>query len=270
MRKRNLRMMIAGVFTCMAAIMVNAATEDGNAKTPLLNLNTPAGWQEEKNLTAKSDGAIEIKGVKWIFSKEAIKIEPDKTFKLSGSFKKTGNAPTGEVFYLGFCPLDKNKQVIQAYSVNVIPDTDTELTTAIAKGDKVLKVKNAENWKTESYIFPAFKTEPSYSDLPNSNVALVSLTKIEKKTDCYEVTLSSPYNGDEYPAGTKVRQHAAGGYMYVIVERGMDDWVSVDGQVKGRAKSGAPADKWWPGCEYVRIIAGANNHDMKDVKLTSE
>jgi hypothetical protein len=58
--------------------------------------------------------------------------------------------------------------------------------------------------------------------------------------------------------------------MYVIVERGMDDWVSVDGQVKGRAKSGAPSDKWWPGCEYVRIIAGANNHDMKDVKLTSE
>jgi len=80
------------------------------------------------------------------------------------------------------------------------------------------------------------------------------------------LTLRSPVKRD-YPAGTKIRQHYAGGgcYQYCAASGrpAPDKWTKYSAVVKGLAKYGSPNDRFWPGTKYVKIVVIINYRPKK-------
>jgi hypothetical protein len=204
-----------------------------------------------------------------ILSNKLYKIDPDKTYILSGWFKSAGKQPSR--LYFGFAPYDKNKKSIASRSVMVEPNTDTVLATDCKPGDKVVKVKNGAKWKPHRYGLIAFKTDPTgeYSDLPNPKTSPFAIIKVEQQGDVWDITLSRPCK-KAYPAGTPVRQQYSGsGYQYSAAANAKPptEWKKYSGKVKGIAIINAPTDKFWPGTAYVRILMLANFQAKGDETL---
>ena len=90
---------------------------------------------------------------------------------------------TGQIrLYFGYALYTKNKKIILRKSVNYINNTETELVKGCESNDKVIYIKNGENWRKGSYYCIAFNTDNSgkLSDLPNINLSTVGIEKNRK------------------------------------------------------------------------------------------
>jgi len=196
------------------------------------------------------------------------RVDPTKTYRLTGWFKSAGKTPS--LIYVGFGAYTAKKRWIRPQEVNCVQGTETALSAACLPEDTVIKIADGGSWKTSPHAAVAFKVDASggFRDLPNRNLSSTGVTKVGRKGDHWEVHLAKPC-GKTYPAGTKVReQMAAGSYIYAAgSHRAPATWTRFSGTVKGMASSTSPKDAWWPGTVFGRVAILANFRQKKEVRL---
>ncbi|MFA6103954.1 MAG: hypothetical protein WCV67_12880 [Victivallaceae bacterium] len=256
------------------AILAGNALSAGDAAA--LNPKTSGEWlcnwsdKGSAALTAaEAENALACKGVTALSSKTAVQIDPEKSYKLSGSFKLAPDSKPSK-FYFGIMPLNDKGQLISSESVGAIADTETELAADCNPDDTVVKIKNGDKWKVGQFFMIAFKADDSgkKADLPNTELSGWNVVKVEKNGDVFDLTLKNKC-GKKYAAGTKIREHRCGGtYIYIGADNKdvTADWTESAAAFK-------KADLW-PGTCGAKILILANYGGkpdqvmmMKDVKL---
>ena len=166
-----------------------------------------------------------------VVSPKRFTIDPNKYYVASAWVKAVGEKPSYAL--LGFShPRDGKGRMILARHVNAIPDTFTELTEAAKKGDTSIKIKDGTKWIARKNRVAAFNAKADNSDLPNYDVSL-GVKSVEKKNDYWEVVFFSPLTKG-YSAGTQVREHFMGGYVYTMNAGVPTEWTLLKSRkVKG-------------------------------------
>jgi len=200
------------------------------------------------------------KGNSTVRSNALIPVSPNKVYTLTGWFRSAGEEESK--IYFGYVPLDEKKRPISPASVSAIAGTDTTLAQPCAKDDLVLKIVDGSKWTVLPHGCVAFDTDPSgkRADLPNFTLSPLGIQQVEKKGDCWEVTLKDKC-GQDRPAGAPLRMHMSGGsYIYNAAGNASvpKEWTQFAGVIKSHAAAGAPGDQWWPGTKYVQILILAN------------
>ncbi len=200
-------------------------------------------------------------------SNEFLPIDPATTYTLSGWFRATSNNPS--TVFLGYVPYDADKNPIQPANVLVVPGSETSLVDACKADDTILEIADGAMWTTGEPTCIAFEVDDTgrYSDLPNRKLTSYSILRVENRGDHWVVQLKNPC-GQTYPAGTKVREHSAGGTYIYNAAGGRStpaQWTQFSATIRGVAKSGAPADQWWHGTKYAQILMLLNYGQSEDV-----
>ena len=245
----------------------------------ILNPETVSAWtgsvsQLQNN---RQEKALQATGSSFLFSKDILKIDSTHRYQLSGKFKLVKGSLPSKI-YFGLLPVDQDGKIIQAVEVQACSGTETVLTAPVEPGDRVVKVRNATNWKPLSIRRIAFDADPAgtYNDLPNRNVTAGGILSIRNSGTEYEVTLDKPVQLRR-PAGTAVRQHEnAPPYIYIGAGGAdiPDHWFEFKGDIGGIAGYGASDSRWWKGTKGAKIVllinyAGNSRHKsfLKDIKL---
>ena len=243
------------------------------AEEVILKIEKPEDFIQAKSVTESANDAMAIKGsYTALFSKQEIKVDPARKYRISGDFCLNGGKPVltcdkGDrgcrpvLLFLGFVPYDKNKVQILPNAVFGSNKTLTTVAEDAKKGDKVIKVKDASKWDTKSpHSYIVFNAAEDYSDLPNRNSVHTVAPNARQAGEVWEITLKTPLKAD-IAAGTAVRQHSDGGtYIYTGgAFKTLGVWKTRTGTISGIAASGAPANKFWKGTETVRVLILALN-----------
>ena len=205
-------------------------------------------------------------GGKSLKSDEFIPIDLDTVYNLKGWFKSYGS-PSNSKLYFGYTPYDGNQQIIKREEIQPFVGTETTLYADVNAQDMIIKVIDASIWDTSTYhAVVAFNIDDSgnYNDLPNrelSNRMGINNVCNPTKNDMgghWEVSFCGGQTvGEDYFAGTKVRQHKSGGtYMYdgasnVYVP---NTWTEYSGSTQGENVYGGAIGKWWRGTRYAKIL----------------
>lgn len=262
----------------IAKLMVGAAvmTVFGTISAQELpaSLNKAADWSKNANV-ADADGVINVKKQTPLFSKK-FDIDPKKkyTLKLSVRAVNQKNEKDKSMVYAGFTVFDKKGRTIGSINSSVAPKTMTEVVEDAAKGATVIKIKDGSKFaKKWGVIVTGAKAD--LSDLPNFNF-IGNIKSIESKDGVWEVTLERPL-AREVKAGTVIREHMRGGYLYTAGYKQIGkDWVVMSGSISG-VKAGTWNNKNWPaGAVKAQIVILANwgkkdlETQFKDISLTAE
>ncbi|OGV50615.1 MAG: hypothetical protein A2017_06840 [Lentisphaerae bacterium GWF2_44_16] len=209
------------------------------------------------------------------FNTIPIPVDKAKNYALSGWFKNSGDIHLKHV-YFSLMPLDADKKQINAHEFNAypMPGNETFLTAPCIVGDTVLKIKDGSKWKEYQHGCIAFDVDASdeNKDLPNSKLSSIGIKSVEKKDDYWSVTLKSKC-GKNFPAGTKVREHAASSsYIYPVTIKDLnqdDGWKKFEGKIGGMTKTIVTNDRFWPGTKFVRVgvHCGPGKLVFSDIKL---
>ena len=225
------------------------------AEKVILKIEKPEDFIQAKSVTASDDDAMAFKGTYTnLFSKQMIKVDPARKYRISGDFCLKGGKPVA--LFFGFVPYDKNK--VQIIPNTVLGNNNTLTTVAedAKKGDKVIKVKDASKWNTKSqHSYIAFKAAKDYSDMPNRNSVPTAAPNARKAGAVWEIALKTPLKAD-IAAGTAVRQQLDGAtYIYTAGSfKTVGVWTTRSGIISGVAVNGAPANKFWKGTDTVRVL----------------
>lgn len=217
--KKTVLLTLAALFsstlTAEIVLQETAASGKGNFHEPFAIKSNVDGREK----------AFFANGGRGPYSKKVFQIDPEKYYVASVWVKAADNKPS--YAYFGLISFDASGREIQSENVSSFPNTETELAAPAEPGDTVIKVKNAASWKNFTYCVVAFNVKDDKSDLPNRDLSS-SITGIKKNEDVWEISLKKPLKND-YPAGTKIREHYKGGYIYVkygIVPTQWTKWVS--------------------------------------------
>lgn len=186
---------------------------------------------------------------KFLYS-EKIKIDPSKKYKLTIWFRAE-NAAKAAPFFAGIQSYDKNNKPISGENVRYFDGTLTTVTADALKGESVLQVENASQYKKGWTV--ALSAKVDCSDLPNRN--LIGGVKAIKGN---ELTLQTPLKVD-VAAGTKIRQHI-GGWQYSLNHGGKApvQWKEYSCIFNGRNDKRGENNQFWPGTCYIQIVIAAN------------
>ena len=256
-------------------LFVSAALAFGCVYAQDIDLATPESWSNPAVIKSVEDGILEISGRRGLYSKEIFKIDPAKTYKITGEIRQTEGEPS--ITHIGFIPLDENKKHLTALNFNIRPNTDTEIVADCKADDTVMMVKDASKWgKVLIHERVALNTKEDYSDLPNKDYINVKIEEIKKDGDAWMVIFSAPIK-KEVTAGTKIRLHRGAGYIYTGGSNRTtsgEDWKKIDGSITGHGKYGFSNYKAWPpGTAYARFVVLANYNkgeatlQMKNFKI---
>ena len=234
------------------------------AEEVILKIEKPEDFIQAKSVSASADDAMAIKGsYTALYSKQAIKVDPARKYRISGDFCLNGGKPV--LLFFGFVPYDKNKVQILPNAVFGNNKTLTAVAEDAKKGDKVIKVKDASKWDVKSvHSYIVFNAAEDYSDMPNRNSVHTVAPNARQAGKVWEITLKTPLKAD-IAAGTAVRQHFdAGTYIYAAGSfKTVGVWKTRTGTISGIAASGAPANKFWKGTDTVRVLILALNGDKQ-------
>ena len=142
-----------------------------------------------------------------------IPISPNSSYKLTFSIKFT--TVDAKYFYIALYAYDSEKHQISIASVNK-PDanTDTTLAADLNNGDTTVTLTSAANWNntsTESRKIIGICNNIAWGYNRNTRNAYYS------SISGNVLTLSSPWGGGNFAAGTKVANFASGGtYFYPV------------------------------------------------------
>jgi len=231
-----------------------------------IKLNSQEIWFKAPPRVKFDENTISIdeKGRLTLFSAVVYDIDPFKSYTLSMTVKNSG---TEEAFTLfGFMPLDADAKNISCASVRDNKGTLTELAADAKIGDDFIIIKNAVNWDIKAnHCLVAFNAKLDYSDLPNTKL-VANKPQLEKLEDgTYKVQLKAKLKED-YPAGTLVRQHYSGGYLYtagaVRIKPGEEKVMK--GTIKGLDAPGGFQARVWPvGTVKAKLVL---YHDLNNKK----
>lgn len=166
-----------------------------------------------KNLSITNEGKLKISGNGTWNRKTPLEIKDAKQLVIDFEFAQTNGDANGGI---GIVCYDKNKNTILPIHSNRVANSDTILAEPCTFTDSKIIIKNGANWKKGGNYLAAFETKPDFSDLPNRNITRNGIKEVKKlENGNYEITFTNEI-GKEYPAGTAVRQHAAGAtYNYI-------------------------------------------------------
>ena len=241
-----------------------------DSNNPLCNFETT----KMNSLDTDGNGVFQVTGSALILS-PFIPIQFGKRYRLSGSFQSVGSEGPSKLLF-GYATYTINEEEITVQSVNYHSNTETELFRPCTSLDTELYVRNATNWKVDPLGNVAFEIDSTggFSDLPNFNLSLRGITRIEPGSDHAVVHLANSC-GKDYPAGTKIREHTIpsgqGGYLYthnvLLPEK---DWTTVYDGLR-------PWNNFRHGTSFVRIVIIANHNqgptyvtEFKDILLEEE
>lgn len=258
-------------------LIASALLAVGSLYAQDIELNTAESWGSPKNVKSVDGGVLEVDGRTVLLSATTFKIDPAKIYKISGELRQAAGEKI--ISYIGFTILDEKKRNMTAFNFNVVVGTDTELVEDVKSTDTILKIKDGTKWiKRAVHYRVALNTADDYSDLPNFSYINQEIKDVQKDGDVWVVTLNKPA-GKEAKAGSKIRLHGGGGYVYsggVHNISAGDDWKKFSGSIKGHGKYGFSAYKAWPpGAAYAQVIILANYNSsspsdvlqLKDVKV---
>lgn len=199
-----------------------------SAGTVIFDGSSPDAWAD--NRVSVQDGLMVAQlGFRPLFSTEAIPVIRGRKYTVSGEFRVIGKPQGRATLYFGITPFTADGQeIIHAAVATAEPQLITTLAADAKKGDKVLILNNAANWKFLAHGRLAFNAREDRSDLPNMDLSpFFDMNNIKVREDgSVEVALKQPLAKD-YPAGTKVRQHRSGNaFVYVGISDKSDEWVS--------------------------------------------
>ena len=235
--------------------------------------NSPADWTKkpESRTVTLTDGVLTVTGNVTMISTRKFDFDPAKTYTLKAMAKTSGTEKS--MFYFGFNLYDKDGRQIDSTMTNIVSQTDTELVAPVKKGDTTIKVKDGSKWKVRTWSGLVYNSDPSYSDLPNRSYLACPLKAVKQEGDAWTLTFSKPLTVD-LAAGTKVRQHAGGGYMYAGKYGQLTgEWQTFTGSAKGLLKAGFNFTKFAPGTAKVSLVMLVNwgnpkaTAEIKDISL---
>ena len=246
--------------------------EDFSAKQVILAITSQDEAYESKH--AMSLTLPKGRKNREVLSRELFPVDPDKEYTLS-LMLKSGAQVEGRDVHVGLICYTEEKKLIFSQFINRLENTETELLADAVPGDRVLKVKKADKWKSSPHVFVAFNVDDTQavSDLPNINLSPMGIQSVTEKGDAWEIKLAKPM-AKSYPTGTKVRQHMAGNaYVYCTVARETipKKWKKYSGKVTG-VSDRLSNNQFWPGTRYVQVVIlpgrGANKRLLVDnIKL---
>lgn len=233
------------------------------AQTELRSLDKPTGWISDPTIVLEeNEGVLTAAGQVRLISSQTFDVDPSKTYTISVELRHVAGLP--RTAYVGVFPLDEKGEFISPAQVNAKKGSDTVLTKPVKKGDKEIWIKENKLWNPVLQNIPsalaiAWDTKEDYSDLPNKNNSYNSIVSSETVNGEMKITLKSPMRKD-LPAGTKVRYHFDGGYMYSAGSSvpGRSDFRQFTGSVTGMNQIGYSANVWPKGTKKFRLLILAN------------
>ena len=243
-----------------AAAFCGAAFADGIE----FKLEKPADWQKNGAIKWVGDkkDVMQISGRTLLYSSKMFDIDPAKKYQLEADVKVISGGPA--TTYLGFYLYDKKNRVIAAQNVTVVLRSETVFAKAAKKGDAVVTLKATPQWKKIKPYALALNPKKDYSDLPNFDLLYVK--SVKEAGANVEVTLKSPV-GKDIAAGTAVRCHAPGGYMYTggwkKIAAGQK--AELKGMATGMGNANINPRAWAPGTAKARVILLVNWDNPKTV-----
>lgn len=262
------------LFSTLAVTAFAAVSTALNA-AEVIDLMSKDFWRSNANVQFTENG-ISTKRV-LLHSKKPITLDPTKKYTWTMTVGASDNEKPSLVLY-GFSPATENGRAIAAVNIQTCAGTFTEVIEAAKKGDKTIKVKDASKWTNSASAAVAINAKEDYSDLPNFKVFISAVESKVKDGDAWVITFKKPLNM-AIPAGTFIRQHMQGGYLYVssrTIPNGKS--ATVKHTVTGQAPQGLynihkgfmPAMKK----AYIVILVDWTNSqatvNIKDAKLTIE
>ncbi len=255
-----------------SAVMLAA----GTLAAQTVELNKAADWQKNPAIIEK-DGILTTSKQVLFTSEKTFDVDPDKTYTIKLSARdnlKDKSAKDNCWVLFGFTVMDKNGRTISPPHVNLVAGTETVLAADAKKGSKTILVKDASKWKPIDYHYICADAKADLSDLPNYNFVGIGIAKIEKKENGFEVTLKNTVPAD-FKAGTALRVHAGGGYLYTGGNLYTDNnWKVMTGSIKGMAKSGWANNVWPKSTAKAKLVILANWNNkpadlqFKDISIT--
>lgn len=152
------------------------------------------------------DGIYSLSGVTRLIGSKAIEVEPDRSYTLSGEFRKDTDE-TMNTLLLAVMFLDKQGKRIPTGQYMSIPGSLTT-TAAVAKtGSTEALVRKVPGfgYNRGCSAVMALRAAKDESDLPNKALT-PRIRKLEWENDLVRVTFTAPLTCD-IPAGTPVRLH---------------------------------------------------------------
>ena len=204
-------------------------------------------------------------------SKKRIAVDLKKKYKISCEYRITPGAKSEAKFYFTPVCYDSKGRMITAASQNVLRGSDSVLTTAAKKGDKVIKVKDASKWNVK-YANVVFNAKKDLSDLPNFDVH--GIASVKKSGEVWEVTLRKALPGN-YPAGTAVRVQRDGmTHRYLLaIKAPQAQWVKFSRVLTGAKAEGFPdyLSAWRPGTAQaaLRIFSAGKGNLAMEIRNVS-
>jgi hypothetical protein len=252
------------LMTAVASLLAGGALCAGEVE---FKLEKAADWQKNGAVkwVGKDKDVMEVTGPAAVISSKMFDIDPKKTYKLEAEVKMLSGeaAPT----YIGFKLFNKQGKEIFAHFVNARPGSETTVVKAVKAGDKVMIVKANPLWKSGFYAV-ALNAKKDLSDLPNFDCLIPS--KVTAKGQEIEVQLKTPAT-KAIPAGTVVRAHTGGGYMYTAGGKTLEPngkEIEFKGIAKGVTKYNMGPSIFAPGTAKAQVIMLVNwkwNYKQKSV-----
>ena len=214
----------------------------------------PALWQQKSPNLQKTDDGFLVKG-KFMLTAAKFAVDPEKEYTVQVDV--SAKQPDGKSSWVlvGYDVYNKDGKQITSSHVGARKDTLTTVVEDAPKGATVIKLKDASKFRKASAVI-ALDAKEDFSDLPNFNIT-PAVKDIAKEGDIWVITLNSPLKKD-IKAGTQVREHGQGGYLYVASIGAKADPIAKTGIVKGIATSGWGGGKWPAGTASARFLILVN------------
>ena len=259
------------------AAVVSAAALSGSlfADGVEFKLDKPSDWNISGNVTwvGEKKDVIQAKGGVFLTSKKLFDVDAKKKYKLEADAKMISGGPA--FVYVGFIPCDKNGADISAVSVNAVGKSETAVAVAGKVGDTKLILNSNPNWNVQFIYAAALNAKADYSDLPSKD--LLEISAVKNVDGKIELTLKKPL-AKAVAAGTVVRAHRGGGYMYTAGFKKLADGESFEfkGVAQGMLKSEMRTAQWAPGTAKAKVVLLINwgapkaVSQVKDIELEIE
>ncbi|MBT3380565.1 MAG: hypothetical protein HN742_10435 [Lentisphaerae bacterium] len=237
-----------------ALVLISALTALGQNGTVLEMITAASPDAKVLGLpiveTEDGERVFETKDTPAVFTRRRHPVDPAKYYALVVTARTRSGEPSRCL--LGLVAEDGKKRIIPSDAGDfTVPGSLTELAADAAKGDTVIKVRDASRWQASKSSTVAFNARADLGDIPNFNLVR-GVAGIAATGAGHAVTLNAPLAA-AYPTGSGVRQHVSQGgtYPYVWIGAVPSEWTALEGRlVRG--------DNIRRGIERLRVVVLPN------------
>lgn len=264
-------------FVAAAAVMSGALLYGAEViKFPAKDAFSKSLVMKGVTVTFNEDNIL-CSGKAMLTSKKAIDIDPAKKYTLK--LTAIGNDKVPTTIYVGFAMRNAKDQATDAIHWQGFANTLTEVVAEAPKGAKAIKVKDGSKWRKFPHCVIMANAKADNSDVPNYNWVANNIVSAKQDGDVWTLELKAPLKRT-LKAGTIIRQHYRGGYIYINSPKNIpaNGKVEIKGTIGGIAKDiGSFSSLRWPiNAKKARLIILADWRGnkgavtIKDVSVTVE